>query len=555
MKMKIVQLLKAKMHRHKFEENGNRNLFLMSFAICSILLFGRVDVVNAADYYVATWGVDAINSGTFKEPWQYPSYAAQQAQAGDTIYLIDDPDDPTDGIWYDEHVVFANSGTPGNPITMTAYNGTPTLDGMDKNGIGITIGTRIGSNARSYIDINGLTITKYYYGIFARGGDNIHVSDCEIYNTAMEAIIFWDFGNSSMVNCHVHDNGHNSVGIYATNRESRNVLIKNCKIHDNPGISGGAGYNLIDLFPAEQNIYDVNIIGNTLYNGTNSSTVFQHSRENKSLYNIKIKNNLVYNNRFGIRANILINSEISNNTIYNCTNGILADMTFPASVMIKNNIITNNNDTGILKASSSNVIFYLSYNNVWGNTDDYVGISPGAGDISLDPLFANPANGDFHLKSTAGRWAENRWITDDEDSPCIDAGKPSSDYSREPDPNGRRINIGTYGNTVEASKSYISKGEEYGEEETEKSENLSLYPNPYITGKGYPEKIIFVGLPKDATLRIYTVSAELLKIIDHKDIVNGGLEEWDISEITSGVYIYFMDFPSGEKKGKVSIIK
>ena len=79
----------------------------------------------------------------------------------------------------------------------------------------------------------------------------------------------------------------------------------------------------------------------------------------------------------------------------------------------------------------------------------------GEGDISADPLFADPKGGDFHLKSRAGRWDPKlrRWVKDEVTSPCIDAGDPRDDFSNEPEPNGGRINMGAYGNTKEASKS------------------------------------------------------------------------------------------------------
>jgi PKD repeat protein len=44
-------------------------------------------------------------------------------------------------------------------------------------------------------------------------------------------------------------------------------------------------------------------------------------------------------------------------------------------------------------------------------------------------------------------------VKDKVSSPCIDAGYPYSDYSKEPQPNGKRINIGPDGNTKYASKS------------------------------------------------------------------------------------------------------
>ncbi len=96
----------------------------------------------------------------------------------------------------------------------------------------------------------------------------------------------------------------------------------------------------------------------------------------------------------------------------------------------------------------------------------------GLGNVSIDPRFAilgywDPndtladtnddfwVEGDYHLKSQAGRWDPNSqsWVTDDVTSPCIDAGDPNSPVGDEPEPNGQRINMGAYGGTSEASKS------------------------------------------------------------------------------------------------------
>ncbi len=67
--------------------------------------------------------------------------------------------------------------------------------------------------------------------------------------------------------------------------------------------------------------------------------------------------------------------------------------------------------------------------------------------------------GDYHLKSQAGRWDPNsqNWIQDDVTSACIDAGDPNSPIGHEPFPNGGIINIGAYGGTAEASKSYFGR--------------------------------------------------------------------------------------------------
>ena len=63
------------------------------------------------------------------------------------------------------------------------------------------------------------------------------------------------------------------------------------------------------------------------------------------------------------------------------------------------------------------------------------------------------------MKSQAGRWDPNSesWVKDDLTSPCIDEGDPISPIGLEPFPNGGIINIGAYGGTTEASKSYFDK--------------------------------------------------------------------------------------------------
>jgi len=72
-----------------------------------------------------------------------------------------------------------------------------------------------------------------------------------------------------------------------------------------------------------------------------------------------------------------------------------------------------------------------------------------------DPLFADPANGDYHLRSERGRyWPEHDlWVLDSVSSPCVDSGDPNDGASSERTPNGGRINIGAFGGTAYASMS------------------------------------------------------------------------------------------------------
>jgi hypothetical protein len=101
----------------------------------------------------------------------------------------------------------------------------------------------------------------------------------------------------------------------------------------------------------------------------------------------------------------------------------------------------------------------------------------GTGNISADPAFARPGqwmmgscvgrggpyyqwpNTDYRLKSQAGRWdpKTQTWVQDDVTSPCIDAGDPMSPIGSESFPNGGVINMGAYGGTGQASKSYFGQ--------------------------------------------------------------------------------------------------
>ena len=179
---------------------------------------------------------------------------------------------------------------------------------------------------------------------------------------------------------------------------------------------------------------------------------------------------------------------------------------------------------------------------LWGDTpqevfggavitySDVQGGWAGDGNIDVDPCFAEPGywhpnddfwvDGDYHLKSEAGRWdphvyadvdlagdgiinlldfgvlaglwqqegvnlpadfdnsgivdlpdlvllldnylttcTPGAWVFDDANtSPCIDVGDPNADWTAELWPHGKRINMGVYGGTPEASMSLSDAG-------------------------------------------------------------------------------------------------
>ena len=144
----------------------------------------------------------------------------------------------------------------------------------------------------------------------------------------------------------------------------------------------------------------------------------------------------------------------------------------PGSVVSQCTFVGNTGQGGAVYVPSRSLVLHNCI--VWGNQPDEIyvlggsvtatycdirGGWPGTGNIDADPCFADPNTGDFHLKSQGGRYDPNSqaWVQEDVTSPCIDAGDPMSPVGLEPFPNGGIINMGAYGGTVEASKSWFGE--------------------------------------------------------------------------------------------------
>ena len=98
----------------------------------------------------------------------------------------------------------------------------------------------------------------------------------------------------------------------------------------------------------------------------------------------------------------------------------------------RNNIVVTNTATTGGGIYQSTAFDGTRFNNVWNNQGgDYAGAGASVYDVSVDPLFEDPANGDFHLQTG---------------SPMIDKGDPFSnfvpDFEGDPRPLGDRVDIG-----------------------------------------------------------------------------------------------------------------
>jgi len=171
--------------------------------------------------------------------------------------------------------------------------------------------------------------------------------------------------------------------------------------------------------------------------------------------------------------------EHSNLTITNCTiagNGadcieLSLGRSITSLATISNCTIVGNSGYGVVSGVTTitnSIIYYNDSNEITQIMSDKAAVTYsdveggwlGEGNIDVDPCFADPCNGDYHLKSEAGRWnpLSMSWVTDDVTSLCIDAGDSASDWTAELWPHGECINLGAYGGTPEASMSLSDAG-------------------------------------------------------------------------------------------------
>jgi parallel beta-helix repeat protein/predicted outer membrane repeat protein len=160
-----------------------------------------------------------------------------------------------------------------------------------------------------------------------------------------------------------------------------------------------------------------------------------------------IKNFIIRNSSIAISLNYGSNPTITNLTIVDNDFGISAYEN--SNPDISNCIFWNNKDGDLFQCQARYSCFQSD--------------TPGEGNICGDPLFVDPANGDYHLMSEGWRWNKQNgtWIYDLITSPCIDAGDPVLPLGDEPlimprDPDNEyglnmRIDMGAYGGTSQAS--------------------------------------------------------------------------------------------------------
>ncbi len=93
---------------------------------------------------------------------------------------------------------------------------------------------------------------------------------------------------------------------------------------------------------------------------------------------------------------------------------------------------------------------------------------------------------------------------------------------------------------------------------------INVYPNPYLaynlleTGL-HQERVTFINLPQECTIRIFSIAGQLIRTIEHNDPTSV-THNWDLRNennlpVASGFYIAHIDIPGvGEKILKMAIV-
>jgi len=402
------------------------------------------------------------------------------------VITVDD-DGPSD---FNDIQAAIDDANDGDTVIVAdgTYTGTGNRD-IDFGGKAITVRSKTGATNRSFdcIDnpcdshrgfifqsgedsssvLRGFTITGGYAGegggIYVRDANNPAFIDCELSNNyAVEGGGMYTLGSGiQMDNCLFFNN--TSVaggGIVSYYSDVYVYLVDNCQFVQNQSTGPGGGM-VLGGGGSDMKIVNCLFVGNTsLFHGggifVNNCGDLRPQIENCTFEGNRAKESGGAVVGFGGSGT---NPKIYNSIIWN--NEPNSDCGITA--------VWDGGKCGIPTATAEFSILQSDWQGQSFLTvedcfvDDPCFASSGFWDVNGTPNDVNDdlwVAGDSHLQSAAGRWDANSesWVKDSNTSVAIDAGDPNSDWSGELWPHGKRINMGAYGGTAEASMSLSSAG-------------------------------------------------------------------------------------------------
>ena len=414
----------------------------------------------AGPFYVSPSGRDT-NTGTKTYPWKTIQHAADRLRAGQTVFIR--------GGTYRERVRPKYSGTAGHLISYRAYPGeVPTIDGLritlpaDQAGLFEIAG-------RAYIRVSGLRIINARpdvnsNGILVTASHDVLLDGNRTYNTRSSGIGVWRSrsvtvrGNEIVRACTggyqesltiaatdtfvvekntVRDTAGGKEGIDAKDG-SKNGRIRGNLVHHVPAVG-----IYVDAWDSATS--NIEVSANTVHHAGNGIALA--SEAGGLLSNVRVVNNLVYDStwlgiavtRNGDGAHPMDGITIMNNTVWRNGDtwggGLGVDDPNALHVVVRNNIVSANRSFQLsLSADVPAANVSIDHNLIHGyRTSLEDGEILGDAPVTGNPLFVNPAGGDFHIRVG---------------SPAIDAGSatgaPATDFAGVPRPRGSGFDVGAF---------------------------------------------------------------------------------------------------------------
>ncbi len=445
--------------KHSFlQGTKNSRYFLRNILYAVCILLALSGTASATDYYVATWGDDAHTGLTHEQSVRSLDHALSLMGAGDTLYM-------SDGTWSGEILDFwahGLQGTPGNPVTVKAYDGNPT---MSNGPSGVAM---IKTSYQDWITIDGITVTNGYTGYLAEHNSHLVIRNSKFSNMDLEGIDFRTHTSDTLVennvitNCVEHgihyfnqmgteimynhvirnndisNSGHNlldihtrindvivednelyftsdysglkQVGLYLHNGDTDNIIIRNNYFHDQP--------RPLEIFNSEDVVIEYNrfedINGRALMLSSFNDANYD---KNARVYNIYFRNNVIENVDYGVlfwgEESIYQNIYITNNTLSNVRNYDfwIYSGTFKNPIIIGDNLPREQSKTFLFRVypigaisvvDSSNAIMVSDDESITVSNVDASSIKVESSDryltVNTYPMYAHPTTGPVNVE-------------------------------------------------------------------------------------------------------------------------------------------------------------
>jgi len=410
--------------------------------------------------------------------------------------------------------------------------------------------------------------------IYCIGASSLVISENLIYSNTGSGINCYDNSDAYIFNNEIWSNTNTewAAGIYVSHSEP--VISENF-IHDNTGFvhNGGIALHISDAIIEDNTISsnhtdsDGNATAGAISCNSSNAVIQRNIISDNStgkngggivctFSNSIIRNNLIINNYASLNGGAIdcrySDPIIANNTICNNTSGYGGGGIFSSwgsNPVLLNSIVRDNSPQDIALSNYGDSTYVtIQYSNLEGGLDSIEVSDIGTvywleGNLTVDPLFRDPENSDFHLMAT--------YCGDPFDSPCIDAGYPAIFDSLLDCSWGlgeQRSDMGAFAGIagwvgIEGPIEIIPTG-------ILLSQN---YPNPFNSST-----VISYSLPISASvsIEIYNILGRKVdRLLNLRQQAGSHQVIWNADNYPSGIYFYIIQAGDIAKTNKMMLVK